>query len=185
MSHESVPQRHQYRKTEARSLACAAPSATLKLESQKFDKSQYRSRTDLSPGGMRPHGERAMRIRKTVILLAVVLTAGTETSLRAAWWEKGSKHPLCPKPSYSRFCYWTPSLYRVYAFCCGPHLPLLAENRYPQVPNSGRIVPYPCPPVNPASLDSPYLLPSPHGRGEEQSVTTERGSTYSEAVRQP
>ena len=91
---------------------------------------------------------------KTGALLGLALAAGLGRPGTAA-----GEHHHCPKPSYSPVHYWAPTLYRVYACFHGPQVPLVAPVRCLPVGGNGRIVRYPCPPVDPAHYDSPYAGP--------------------------
>jgi hypothetical protein len=58
----------------------------------------------------------------------------------------------CSKPSYTPFHYWQPGIYRVAACLCGPHEPLYAPVRYPQIIPRSEVIGYPCPPVDPSEF---------------------------------
>jgi hypothetical protein len=77
---------------------------------------------------------------------------------RAGAWPLGWGTHDCPPPSYSCLHYWTPTLYRCVAMHRTPHL-MVAPLRYPEVPNTYKIVPYHCPPVPPAVDQSTYTPP--------------------------
>jgi hypothetical protein len=100
-----------------------------------------------------------MMLRKTATWLGLSLLAGLVMPERSAAEHPWLQHLHCPKPSYSPLHYWTPTLYRVAACLHGPHVPLIAPVRCLPAGGNGRIVPYPCPPVDPAHYDSPYAGP--------------------------
>jgi len=77
---------------------------------------------------------------------------------RAGWLFDWGTKPKCPPPSYTHFHYGTPTAYRVYAYFHNPKIPQYQQDRYPQLPLAYRNTPYPCPPVDPALVDSPYNL---------------------------
>jgi hypothetical protein len=68
-----------------------------------------------------------------------------------------SKH--CPKPSYSCLHWWVPQLYRCAYRHHVPRGLYDVEDRYPHLPPTFVICPYPCPPVEPAQRCSPHLAP--------------------------
>jgi hypothetical protein len=68
--------------------------------------------------------------------------------------ETWRKTVRCPPGSYPPKLYWTPELYRIHWHLHCPRLPLYARDRFPGIPVSYRITPYPCPPVDPREI--PY-----------------------------
>ena len=77
--------------------------------------------------------------------------------------EEGSKPPACPPTSYSPCHYWTPTLYRLYdCIHYGKHTPYIPDCHYPDAV-SFKIVPFPCPPVDPITL----YLRDPYGFKEK------------------
>ena len=66
----------------------------------------------------------------------------------------GHNAARCPPGSYPPKLYWTPELYRIHWHLHCPRLPLYARDRFPGIPISYRITPYPCPPVDPHEI--PY-----------------------------
>lgn len=64
----------------------------------------------------------------------------------------------CPHTSYSPLHYWTPALYRLHACLHGPKAPTYAPDRFPCVPPTYKIIRYPCPAVDPATLVNDWRL---------------------------
>jgi hypothetical protein len=66
----------------------------------------------------------------------------------------------CPRPSYSPLHYWTPSLYTCYAYHHDQRGVYATQYRYPEVPNSYRIIRYPCPAAPPEPPPAPDGYPA-------------------------
>ena len=64
----------------------------------------------------------------------------------------------CPGSSYSRLHYWTPALWRLHACLHGPKAPTYAPDRFPDVPPTYKIIGYPCPAVDPATMVHDWRL---------------------------
>jgi hypothetical protein len=93
----------------------------------------------------------------TLAWLAVAFGAVAPAALGAesvaGWGHKGK----CPPPHYSPLHYWVPQLYRICAEHKTPKGLYAPHDCHTDVPISGIVAPYPCPPVPPAELPSPYL----------------------------
>jgi hypothetical protein len=93
-------------------------------------------------------GARKLGWLMALVFGTVLMTAGDGYAGPLLGWHKAD----CPRPSYSPFHYWTPSLYRANAYFHGPHLGMYAPNREPGIPPRYQINSYPCPAVDPATL---------------------------------
>ncbi|HXG10848.1 MAG TPA: hypothetical protein VNK04_13905 [Gemmataceae bacterium] len=103
--------------------------------------------------------------RPAALLLSVVLMIPAEVSAGPLF---PYKH--CPKPSYSPFHYWTPSLYRVGAHFHGPVVPLYAPDQAPGLEPRIQILRFPCPAVYPADFYSGRFLGFPPVRADRPPV---------------
>jgi hypothetical protein len=81
----------------------------------------------------------------------------TASAAHAGPWLDGHDKHGCPPTAYSPLHVLTPGLYRIYAACHLPAVPLYAADRYPGVPNNVDVTHFRCPAVPPAALPSPYL----------------------------
>jgi hypothetical protein len=70
----------------------------------------------------------------------------------------------CAPPDYSPLHYWTPALTRLHDCWHGPHIPLRAPDRHPEVPTGFVILPFRCPPADPAATQVPVPTPPPESK---------------------
>jgi hypothetical protein len=64
--------------------------------------------------------------------------------------------PDCPRPSYSKLNYWTPTLVRCYERHQGGLADYYTPTSFPEIGGSTRLIQYPCPGVEPAVAAQEY-----------------------------
>jgi hypothetical protein len=90
--------------------------------------------------------------------LALILSALASEGVHAGEWGVPKD---CPPPSYCRWHYWTPTVYRVYACLCGPKIDHYANVNCSAELMAFKIAQFHCPAVDPITfyLQAPYGLP--------------------------
>jgi hypothetical protein len=83
-----------------------------------------------------------------VIGAGLLLPGGTRAGDVFGWWPW--KKSACPPSSYSPCHYWTPTCYRLDAYC-HPHGYIYPPDRYPHLPPHYLITQFPCMAVDPTT----------------------------------
>ena len=94
-------------------------------------------------------GNKACWLASSVLIVGLLAPATS----RAGWFHRKE----CEPSSYSCIHYLAPQLWRLHAHH-GPKLDVYAPLVHPEVPNSYRITPFPCPYADPSEI--PYGAPN-------------------------
>src|SRR5262249_15031909 len=93
---------------------------------------------------------------RTVLLLTLWISAPTVVRAGPIFDAVCHRQGDCPKPSYSPWHFWTPTLVRCYERRQGGVQEFYTPTSFPEVGGNTRLLQYPCPGVEPAVAANEY-----------------------------